>query len=470
MGIQVRNATYDGQGNLLPIIDRQFISFNYGGRDIEEFGLLVIFESGRLSKNIYTSFHDITTNIEGRDGQFYWGSYYDADTLSFTLATDGITTSQYEDFKNYFVPGIARDFILSEFANRTRKARVQTSPQINLLPFEDKIKVKVGGIEQEIRTSLYKGEITLEFVFDDPFWAAKDTYFDTITEDNVKIFHEDGIPIISAFDEDGEQDILLADGKYYKYTTQQIVEQTNLIGSQQYYYCGTAPIKPQVSFTIQVELNGNNSLVTLPKNSYAQTNEYSWIKIANDYLYYTTPSILTNYNLVNTIINSYSIGDSIVDLMNEVREKCTHYYCRAWSMAILRSFMNDPSYTYCSIDGELLEGFEAQFYSLMKYFILNEDLESELSIIVNYNNGSARMRIKCRTASSALLLTEGAALMENFIEIEEDAGDMIRSPFPIINDRSILDENGFITSDICFGLSFDASVYNIKMNYEYLYM
>lgn len=61
MGVQVQTIARDGQGNPLSILKRQFISFSYGGRDIEDFDLLVVFSGDRLSKELYAPFKDTTT-------------------------------------------------------------------------------------------------------------------------------------------------------------------------------------------------------------------------------------------------------------------------------------------------------------------------------------------------------------------------------------------------------------------------
>ena len=74
MGVQVQTATRDGQGNSLSILGRQFISFSYGGRNIEDFDLLAVFSGDRLEKGIYSSFEDITTEQDEIDGQIFWGS------------------------------------------------------------------------------------------------------------------------------------------------------------------------------------------------------------------------------------------------------------------------------------------------------------------------------------------------------------------------------------------------------------
>ena len=57
---QVYQATHDGVGNSLPYMSRSFISFTFGGKDIEDFGLIVVIDGDRMERDAYASFSDLT--------------------------------------------------------------------------------------------------------------------------------------------------------------------------------------------------------------------------------------------------------------------------------------------------------------------------------------------------------------------------------------------------------------------------
>ena len=114
MGIQVYSATHSGEGDPLSVLGRHFISFSYGGKNIEDFNLLACFSGDRLNKGVYAPFQDVTTQQTELDGQMFWSSSYSAGTLTFFLATDGMTVKEYEDFKAWVVPGVGRELILGE--------------------------------------------------------------------------------------------------------------------------------------------------------------------------------------------------------------------------------------------------------------------------------------------------------------------------------------------------------------------
>lgn len=220
---QVYKVTHNGNKRL-PFLRRSFISFTYGedasGRPvpIEDFNLISTFDGDRLSRQAYASFNDLTSNYDVIHGQFFWGSYYTNNSLTFKLATDEMSQEDLDRFKYWFKAGTVRELVLAEHPNRAVMARVATPPEIELLPFEKRVTVHLKDKEFQTSTTVYRGEITLELTMDDPFWYAKQNILgiqdangnyeseDWIdangvkasileSEDAIKIIYEDHIPI-----------------------------------------------------------------------------------------------------------------------------------------------------------------------------------------------------------------------------------------------------------------------------------
>ena len=220
---QVYSATHRGDDSRLPYMHRSFISFTFGGKSIEDFGLIAITDGDRMNMEGSSQFENITTSYDVVNGQLYWGTFFQGNTLSLELATDGITQRQLDDFLRWFRGGETRELILAQHPNRAIYARVSEPPSLSLLPFEKKEKVKIGESSYETSTTLYRGEISLSFQMDEPFWYAKENifgYFDETNQiyvdewtdangnkinihdssknkDAVKIMLEDGIPFSS---------------------------------------------------------------------------------------------------------------------------------------------------------------------------------------------------------------------------------------------------------------------------------
>ena len=239
---QVYQATHRGDGSRLPFMNRSFISFTYGGKPIEDFDLIAIIVNNRIDREAYAAFNDIVTTYDNLDGQFYWGTHYATNSMQFILSTDGIEQKTLDDFLYWFRAGEAKELILSEHPNRAIMARVATPPQISLLPFEENIQVNISGNYYPTKTTLYKGDITVEMVMDEPHWYAIDNILGKIvdvkvgdkmqkryvdlwddtsydppqevdifaSQDALKILYEDGIPLGSMIDDN----MLLGNGSY----------------------------------------------------------------------------------------------------------------------------------------------------------------------------------------------------------------------------------------------------------------
>ena len=250
---QVHQATHEGDGtSRLPFMNRSFISFTWSDPEgplvhIEDFNLIATISGDRWEREGYTQFKDLTTDYDNLEGQFYWGSHYKSHSITFNLATDGIDQRMLDDFLNWFRAGVSRELILAEHPNRAQMARVSEPPQLSLLPFEGHTTMIVSGIERDITTTLYKGEITLTLVMDEPHWYAKDNILGTkiieqvsggqrtryvdwwidangtsvdifASQDALKILYEDGIPLGSMI----ENNMLLGNGAYANVENQTI--------------------------------------------------------------------------------------------------------------------------------------------------------------------------------------------------------------------------------------------------------
>jgi len=60
--------------------------------------------------------------------------------------SDDLDQRQLDRFLHWFRGGITRELVLAEHPNRAIMARISAPPQLdNLIPFEKKIQVQVGG-------------------------------------------------------------------------------------------------------------------------------------------------------------------------------------------------------------------------------------------------------------------------------------------------------------------------------------
>lgn len=470
MGVQVNSATKDGKGIALPLSARQFISFSYGGKNIEDFDLIVSFSSNRLEKEMYANFKDITTTNEIVDGQFFWKSVIQPGKLKFTLATDGMSSENYDNFKSWFAPGETRELILTEFPNRFTMARVATAPKISLLPFEEKKELEKGSKKFEFSTSLYKGEIELEFVMDDPYWYAKNGYYENITEENAKIIYEDKIPT-KDIEGDTSTPIFLGDNYYVLGTTinkNKTGVNPSAIGSY-IYNCGTAVAKPVISFIIDPLYNAKDHYVNIPKNEEVEPKSpHSYFGIGNIQLDYSTPGIYVSYNNVIDIFNKIDNGDSILEVRRQLRDEIYHYFVRAYAISLVEAIRQ------ASIDGTFSSTDKAKLIKAMKMLFKDKNNESlklnPLKITFDSKFGTTTIKTNCRGNFPSY--ENGIFDFSEYspFEIEEDAGDMVRSEHLKIERSPVPMAGGVINSSNCLLIRYSPVPRDLIIDFKYTYL
>lgn len=467
-------ATHDGADNRLPFMYRSFISFSYGGKNIEDFDLIATIDGNFLQRNLYADFEDNIVTSKIVDGQLFWSSHYKANTLNFTLSTDGITEKQLENFKNWFKPGITRELILSEHPNRAILARVGSVPSYEMLPFGKKITQYVAGVALETNITLYKGSISLSFVMDDPFWYSLNNIIDpttwvnaqgeisdgTITPDLLKIVAEDHVPLTSMSSQDDiyfgrETDII---------PTLNISEFNHQLNPAYFFYGGTAPGKPILTFTLTPALNSTTGYISSPKNRYAQPNStpYNTIIIESteqQAFRFTTPSIYTGYNQVISIFNNEGFnGAAWEEIRTAIRDNVKHYAPRAYAMAAIEAVKSDS----LAADEPKL----SSCIDFMKEMFAGEN-QTLLPATITINNKTGQVIGEFRYNS----------LDENSITIiTENVGDMVRSNYLKLEEQNVFSEEGYIEKrtdshpEYGYRIYSDITLTNVSLKYSYDYL
>lgn len=160
MGVQVQELTQ----NLMPW-GKEYIDFSFAGRHISEFGLVAVTSGDRYQFAGSPDFEDETSDVKGVWGQYYWGTNYKTKTYNYSLATDGMTERQFEDFKRHFRPGHYGQFYEDTWFDRYCYVRVKTVVDFTFIPFQEE--AEVAGVKFSSR--IYKGECKIQFIQDKPF-------------------------------------------------------------------------------------------------------------------------------------------------------------------------------------------------------------------------------------------------------------------------------------------------------------
>lgn len=154
-------------------VDWEFISFSFDGKNIYDFGVVAAASGDRYQRVIGGNYSHSYETVPGRVGDTYWGTSFGPSSVSFNLATDGMTSSQYKAFKQHFTGGKLGKLIYAEAPYSYCYARVETAPTFSFLPFPST--EVINGIE--VMSYEYKGDMTLTFHLSDPrYYSDYATY------------------------------------------------------------------------------------------------------------------------------------------------------------------------------------------------------------------------------------------------------------------------------------------------------
>lgn len=486
---QVFTATHDGEGNPLSAIEKSFISFSWGGKNIEDFSLIVVNDGSRYNGGLYGEFADLTSDYDVVDGQNYWGTSFSATTKEFQLATDGMSERELQNFRNWFRPGIERELILAENPNRAISARVYSAPQYSLLPFEktEEVVFFKGNQSQEktynVKSTTWKGTINLVFIFDEPFWYSKVSVFDkaneNLTDNELRSIIEEGIPSKEML----ATPCLLANNMIFDGTDISLnTNGINLSANERknLYYCGTAKAKPIIKFKIRPYLL-SGEYIALPLNGYVTNkNNFSALFVEGieekiQVFKFTTPGIFSAYNQVISIVqNDFSAGDSIIELKNAFRNSISNYYIRTWAVGLCdMALIPNNTLGLCNLNTtELSNSWKTNFITNMQKIFYGENDSASFACECTFDSatGEATMTVGIYTLNPNSYDFTNLPISPVRVSIEQNVGDMIRSNFITLETRTLPNENNYITALECLKVSFNCPVENFQIIYNYMYL
>ena len=502
MGVQIYELTHGGQDNsFLPADKRQFISFSYGGKWIEEFDLVVVFNNDRLEKGVYGNFSDITSNNPLVDGQLFWASAFDNNGLNLTLATDGMTQNQLDAFTEYFRPGVSRELILSEKPNRYIYARVSATPTISLLPFKEVSSILIGGQERQVNINIYKGEISLSFVMDDPFWRSKVIYYNektALTDEVIKNIYDDNVPYLTDLPQD--KIIFLAGNQLYNsgvlgemyaglsplvslkpkpvYKAPKEgykVVNLNKDAIAYIFSANDTPISPILKFSCKVELDSTTGMITHPGKV---ENEYDYIKFAykgnENKIQLGTGSIFSSFNKVKEICKTYlNPKYTFYDLRDEIKNNVVSYWIRSWAIYIIELMKNNSLYAEPA-NAQIKSEAISIFY---EYFLLciqdDEGAFYSYDISINTELGICEIEGLIRKVGESVI---SLADLKNKTKyelhyLEENCSEMIKDRYLPIEGKSIKNsETGKYSENDMLQISSSMNLAGLTITYDYKYL
>lgn len=527
MGVQVETLT---KGKSMH--ETEYIDFSYKGKKLSEFGLVVVSNGDRLSFGHSPNFEDEITQVNGTNGQLFWGTHFKNFQRTFHLATDGMSEAQWNAFKRHFIPGQYGEFIEHHLPSRKSYCRVREISVLNIIPFQETITL----YGEQIQVNVYKGDCSISLEWDDPHYYSISNYItkdewegENSKGDSIRAMYTDNIPRYDSWKGGslcciGDEEYSLANNK---------LNNNNTITASQFcfYNPSTASTDCQLELTLPyvftshiVKENLHIYYIDAIGDTY-NDNKNDSIIVQNSKgeeitaVKYTSPNIIYQINKAIYIAMNYYKNNTawnIIDLEEQLREEITNPKVMSWAANAIRAMSHEISgdgYVvgrYCNDTGKLNNNFEAftvqlpesfpgedttskrgNWLQFFNYYMLTFFGELQLSegedstgistlnwldedLNLNYTDFTLKFDSKLHEAYFSYNYNNIVNELQNISVKEEKCGDIMLSDYLKLDGGDSLDEsNGTIAT--YHTLSFkhgekNDTITKAKLIYQYVYL
>lgn len=133
--------------------DQDFIAFSFNGKhSYKDFGLIRTSDGERYNENINPNLEDITVEVPGADGSYYFGTTHKQRNFNVSFAFDHLTEAKLRELKTWLNGKEMGELWFSEVPYKVWTVKVTGNATLKYLPFE------------ENGQRIYKGEGSVQFV------------------------------------------------------------------------------------------------------------------------------------------------------------------------------------------------------------------------------------------------------------------------------------------------------------------
>ena len=173
-----------------------FTGFEFGGKHSSSLGIIRVSGGDRYEESLHPDIEDITAEVPGLDGNYYFGTNYKPKTIEIEIAFDSLTEKGLKDLRKVFNPKQKGELIFDELPYKKYIAKLESPIELSYVCFDEYKRVegeRRNGVRRnreensndfweqvtpwEYTTNtqrIYKGEGKINFICYFPF--AKSVY------------------------------------------------------------------------------------------------------------------------------------------------------------------------------------------------------------------------------------------------------------------------------------------------------
>lgn len=144
-----------------------YVGFTFNGTHSSQLGIVRTSDGSRFNENLLPTIQDKTVQVPGRDGTYYFGSFYTQKPFNIQFAFDDLTEQEFTELKKWLGDKKIHELIFDEAPYKTYLAKITGNATIKYIPFEE------GATNR-----VYKGEGSIQFTAYYPYARSSFKFLD----------------------------------------------------------------------------------------------------------------------------------------------------------------------------------------------------------------------------------------------------------------------------------------------------
>ena len=172
------------------MVEKDFIGFTFDNVHSDDLGIVRVSNGDRYTEDLHPELQDLTAEVPGMDGEYYFGSKYGTKKFEIDIAYDSLTETQFRKLRQLFSDKEVHELIFDERPYKKYLVKLESPIELSYVCFAEEKKVEtafngINGPTTVLRPNgqierIYKGDGTISLIAYFPF--AK-SVFKTIPTD-----------------------------------------------------------------------------------------------------------------------------------------------------------------------------------------------------------------------------------------------------------------------------------------------
>ena len=148
-----------------------FTGFSFNGVHSSMLGIVRVSNGNRFEANLLPSLNDITTEVPGGDGTYFYRTNYRKYDMTFNIAFEDMDENQFRFLRSFYISNGLFNLILDENPYKVYKAKGKGLNNIKFVPFAASNNRRYSG-EGTLSFEIYEGTAKSRFKYTDDYSRA----------------------------------------------------------------------------------------------------------------------------------------------------------------------------------------------------------------------------------------------------------------------------------------------------------